>query len=158
MVIISDTTTISNLFLIDKLWILQRLYKHIVIPKAVADELEKLKWGTNWLSNTQWIEQRTVTDTALVTVLTEVLDLGEAQAIALASECKADLLIIDELKGRNYAKKLNINVIGLIGILIQAKELAIIHSVKDVLNELKTKAGFWLNDELFKTALKLSNE
>lgn len=37
MVIVSDTTTISNLFLIDKLWVLKKLYQKIIIPKTVFD-------------------------------------------------------------------------------------------------------------------------
>jgi predicted nucleic acid-binding protein len=45
MVIVSDTTTISNLFLIDKLWLLEKLYQKITIPKTVLNELERLEDG-----------------------------------------------------------------------------------------------------------------
>ena len=59
----------------------------------------------------------------------------------VAKEKNTSLLIIDD-KGRQYAKQLNINIIGLVGILVQAKQEGIIDSVKETLEELKTKAGF----------------
>lgn len=76
----------------------------------------------------------------------------------VAKEKNASLLIIDEIKGRQYAKQLNINIIGLVGILVQAKQEGIIDSVKETLEELKTKAGFWISKSLLETALNLSLE
>ena len=68
------------------------------------------------VSDTTWIRIVTVANNDMVIILSSVLDIGEAEAITLAREKKADLLIIDEIKGRNYAKRLDIKVIGLVGI------------------------------------------
>ena len=145
MVIVSDTTTISNLFLIDKLWILERLFGKIMIPKAVFLELEKLEViniSIEFIRKQTWIIIAEVENRSIVEILQLNLDNGEAEAIALAKEKNTSLLIIDELKGRHYAKQLKINIIGLVGILLQAKEEGIVNSVKDILEELKAKAGF----------------
>lgn len=161
MVIVSDTTTISNLFLIGKLEILEKLFGEIMIPKAVFSELEKLEDSNisiEFIRNQNWILITEVKNRSFVEILQLNLDIGEAEAIALAKEKNASLLIIDELKGRNYAKQLKINIIGLLGILLQAKEKGMIDSVKEILDELKAKAGFWVSKVLYEAVLQLSNE
>jgi uncharacterized protein len=160
MVVVSDTTTISNLYLIDKLWLLEKLYQEVIIPDTVYRELKKLRKIASdnaiQFELTSWIKVGEVHQKDLVTVLS--LDRGEAEAIVLAKEMNADLLIIDELKGRKYAKQLNIEVIGLAGILLMAKQKKLINSVEQTLNELKDKAGFWISNKLFDTILGLANE
>jgi uncharacterized protein len=162
MVIVSDTTTISNLFLIDKLWILEKLYNKIAIPTTVFNELKRLEEGKsrniNKLIDNDWIEVVQVKDSDLVSVLLLTLDKGEAEAIALAKETEADLLIIDELRGRKYAKQLNLAIIGLVGVLILAKQKGLIKSVKEILIELKERSGFWISDKLFDLTIELANE
>jgi uncharacterized protein len=161
MVIISDTTTISNLFIIQKLWILQQLYKEIIIPTSVYDELLKLEGlghNIDQLKLANWLKVQSLQNKDLFIILTDLIDRGEAEAIALAKELNADLLIIDETKGRHFAKKLNLQVIGLVGILLLAKQQLIIPNVKEVLLELKIKAGFWLSNEVYTMALSLARE
>ncbi len=164
MVVVSDTTAISNLYLIDKLWLLEKLYKEVIIPSSVYKELKDLKKNVEGreiqFEITTWIKIGEVRQKDLVTVLllSLSLDRGEAEAIVLAKEMNADLLIIDELKGRKYAKQLNIAVIGLAGILLMAKQKQLISSVRQILNELKDKAGFWISNKLFDTILELANE
>lgn len=161
MVIISDTTTISNLLIINKLYILQKLYNKIIIPRAVFTELQKLKNYNRNLSeiiHSSWIVVEDVKNIDWVLELSTILDKGEAEAIVLSKELNADLLIIDETKGRNLAKKLNITIIGLLGILIIAKNEKLIDSVENILNELKTKSGFWISNELQQKILALVGE
>jgi uncharacterized protein len=162
MVIVSDTTTISNLFLIDKLWLLEKLYQKILIPKTVYDELERLEEGNkrniDKIKESNWIEVVAVKENDLISVLLMTLDKGEAEAIALAKELKADLLIIDELKGRKCAKQLHLNIIGLIGILLLAKQKGLIKSIKEILIELQEKAGFWISEKLFNATIELAHE
>ncbi len=162
MVIVSDTTTISNLFLIDKLWLLEKLYQKIIIPKTVFEELKRLEDGNkrniDQIKQAKWIEVVSVKENDLISILLLTLDKGEAEAIALAREIKADLLIIDELRGRKCAKQLHLTIIGLIGILLLAKQNGIIKSVKEILIELQEKAGFWISGELYKATMDIAGE
>jgi predicted nucleic acid-binding protein len=75
----------------------------------------------------------------------------------LAHEQSADLTILDETAGRRYAKKLNLNITGTIGILLRAKEKEFVELIKPLLNELIEK-GSWLNPRLIDKALELANE
>lgn len=161
MIIVSDTTSISNLFLIDHLWIIEKLYKTIIIPDAVYQELLRFNEfapDISAITSASWIKRVDIENNLLVETLRKNLDQGEAEAIALAHELGAELLIMDELKGRDYAQKMNINIIGLVGILIHAKQRGIIPNVAEILRELREKAGFWLNDALYQKVLSIANE
>lgn len=86
------------------------------------------------------------------------MDRGEAEAIILAVEKKADLLLLDERRGRTVAYQLGIKFIGLLGILIEAKHQQIISAVKPLLDELIAKAGFWVSTHLYNCVLKAAGE
>ncbi len=77
----------------------------------------------------------------------EELDLGEAESIALAIEHKAQYLIIDEYRGRLIAEQYGVKIVGVLGILIQAKQDGLIDSVKDEVQSLR-QVGFRLNQRL----------
>ena len=161
MIIVSDTSCISNLQIIGKLELLHSIYGKVLIPNAVYSELLQLNKfypKLQEINSYNWIEVRNVENTALVENLRKELDYGESEAIALAKELSADALVIDEMQGRSVAVKLGIHVIGLLGILIQAKQMELIDSVKPVLLELKNKAGFWVAGELYRLVLKIVDE
>jgi predicted nucleic acid-binding protein len=73
---------------------------------------------------------------------------GEAYAIALAKERAADLLLIDESAGRRIAIREGLQVIGLLGVLVQAKRAGMLHSVRDLTSELERVAGFRVAAEI----------
>lgn len=86
------------------------------------------------------------------------LDEGEKQAVTLASNLGKDvLLLIDDQAGRRAARKLGLAVTGLIGILVLAKEKALVERVGPLLDEL-IQAGYWLSDEIVATAKSLAGE
>ena len=116
MIIISDTSVISNLILIDRLKILNDLFGEIIIPTTVRKEILKLEeYGISLkeFNNSPWIKIQDPTNKKLENELLESLDAGESAAIALAYELKADYLAIDEKAGRRTAKSLGIKIIGL---------------------------------------------
>jgi predicted nucleic acid-binding protein len=123
-VIISNTTPINYLILIDQINVLRHLYAHVMIPQAVFGELQdegtpgKVK---AWVaSHPEWLEVRTVS--APLDPMLASLDVGEREAISLAKEIQADALIIDEPDGREAAKRQGLRVIGTLRVLYDAAE------------------------------------
>jgi len=86
------------------------------------------------------------------------LDIGEAEAIALAVERKSDILLIDEQKGRKVASRLGLDRIGILGILIQAKNKGFIIEVKPIMDDLRIQAGFWIKNDLYNYVLQEAGE
>lgn len=124
MIVVSNTSPIINLAAIGQLDLLQQLYQKLTIPQAVYYEISIVGAGQPGATEVQrlnWIESRQVANRALVTALQTELDEGEAEAIALAIEIGANLLLLDERRGRAVAARLGLQFIGLLGLLIEAK-------------------------------------
>jgi uncharacterized protein len=161
MIIVSDTSPVSNLILIERLNILQSLFAEIVVPSAVDAEILALKQFGKDLSeyeNADWIKVVQPENLQKVQTLEIKLDKGEAQAIALALEINCDLLLMDERIGTSIAREEGLQTIGLVGVLIKAKEKRLIENIGDILFDLKDKAGFWLDSKLEKKILEESGE
>lgn len=86
------------------------------------------------------------------------MDIGEAEAITLASETGADLLLIDELLGRSVADRLGIVYTGTLGTLTLAKKKRIIPEIKPFLDNLAEVSGFWIGNKLYAEVLKQNGE
>jgi len=86
------------------------------------------------------------------------LDEGESEAIALAHQLKADLLLLDERQGRAVASRLGLKFIGLLGILVEAKKNGFLPSIKPVLDEVISKVGFWVSHKLYVEVLQSVGE
>ncbi|MEE3719003.1 DUF3368 domain-containing protein [Tumidithrix elongata RA019] len=160
MIVVSDTSAISNLAVIGQLALLHKLYGEIVIPSAVYQELlnaDITNPASSAIQTLDWVQIRSITNIALFQTLHKTLDLGEAEAITLAVELNADRLIIDERRGRKAAIASGVQVIGLLGILLAAKRQGLIGSVQLMLDELINR-GFWVQTEVYEEILKLAGE
>jgi uncharacterized protein len=157
MIIISDTSPITNLIQIEQIHLIRAIFTQIIIPASVYDELCVIKTQRDILKNADWIRVLPAKDTDLVKTLEDELDKGEAEAIALAIEYHADFLIIDEIKGRIIAESKGIKIVGLLGILIKAKEKGLVAMVKPLMNQLQV-LGFRINPTLYEHILKIVNE
>ena len=93
----------------------------------------------------------------LVDALALDLDAGEAEAIALAVECQADLILLDERLGRQAAQRMGLTVAGTLGVVIAAKDRGILTAVRPLLDALRADAGFWIGDVLYNAALAAVN-
>lgn len=161
MIIVSDTSPVSNLILIQRLYILQKLFSEIIIPPAVDTEILALRQFGKDLGeyeNADWIKVAQPTNLQKVRMLQTKLDAGEAQAIVLALEKNCDLLLMDERIGTNIARQEGLQTIGLVGVLIKAKQQGIIKEVREILEDLKQTSGFWLGDKLQNQILETLDE
>ena len=161
MIIISDTTCLSALVRIGELDILQKLFQKVIIPPKVHEELLALSAfnvDISVFSTFDWIEIQEPLSCPLLTQLLNILDPGESYAIALAVELQADWLIVDDLDARKIATQLNINLTGVGGVFIQAKDRGIIVEVKPYLDLIMDNAGFRLSTSLYNRILQLAGE
>lgn len=159
-IVVSDTTAITHLAKIRALHILKHLYHEILIPEAVYNELARVKRtqpGALQVLNASWIKVIPIENQTIAAKLEAHLDLGESEAITLALEKNADILIIDEVAGRAVAKQLVNKIIGIIGVLLAAKKTGIINSIKPYLIQLQN-TGFRISQDLFEFALKQADE
>lgn len=156
--IVSNTTPIISLLKLNRLEIFQQLYGQINIPFAVFNEIEagKTKGFYKDLSKINWINIIDIQDKQAVKYFLD-LDAGEAEAIVLATELNADLIILDEKLGRFHAKHADLKVTGTIGILLKAKTLGLIKELKPLLNEL-TEKDVWITEKLKSEILKKVGE
>ncbi len=161
MKVISNTSPVINLAGVDSLDLLRKLYGNLIIPAAVFYEIAILGAGEPGCQEVQtlpWIATGSVQNSALVSYLRMELDAGEAEAIVLALELKAEVLLIDERRGYRVARRMGLACHGILGVLIEAKHQGLITAVKPLLDELITKAGFWVTDKLYYQVLQAVGE
>lgn len=161
MIIVSDTSVIINLAIIEQLQLLPRLFTSIIIPEAVFNEIvingNNLP-GAYEIQQATWVNIKQCKDYTLVNSLLDQIDIGEAESIALALELNASTLLIDEKMGRHFAEKYNLHCIGVLGILLEAKRLSYIPAIKPHLDRLITDAHFFIHAKLYQQVLELARE
>lgn len=153
MIVVSDTSPITTLLQIGRADLLERLYQDVLIPEAVREELSHAH-----LSLPAFFKYRAAKDRQEVERLLADIDPGEAEAIVLAKEIHADLLLIDETEGRRVAAREGVRFIGLLGVLLHAKQEGYISSLRNVIRELETKTTFHLSEELKTRVLQTAGE
>lgn len=161
MTVVSNTSPITNLAAIGQLNLLQQLFKTIIIPQAVYDEMASLGYsvpGTIEVQTFPWIQTQQVTNRILVTQLQTEIDPGESEAIALAIELSAEQLLIDDYLGRKAASQLGLKITGILGILLTSKREGLILTVKPLMDDLITQAGFRISDRLYTNILQIAGE
>ena len=161
MIVVSDTSALCNLAVVDHLWLLEAIYQTVIIPDVVASELAQASNPViPAVLQLDWIQTQSVTNSQLADQLQQErgLDAGEANAIALALELQADDLLIDERLGRQEAVRLGLPIIGVLGILLVAKQKSLIAQVQPVIDALINQAGFRISPQLYQRILDLSQE
>jgi uncharacterized protein len=160
MVIVSNTTPISELAKVEQLQLLQDVFGQVIIPQEVYDELMVGNHpAVLAMQSANWIQVRSLRDRfSLQELQTQTnLDLGECAAILLAEELEADRLIIDERAARQIAKSRRLPVIGTVGVLLLAKQRDLRPSVKDILDAMIDK-GTRISAKLYQQALLIAEE
>jgi len=160
MIVVANAGPLIALAQIGHFSLLQSLYGRLRIPPAVRDEVVACghgRPGAVEVSAAAWIHVVEVRDTTAVQLMRERLGAGESEAIVLALELNADLLLIDEARGRRVADARGLHEVGTVGTLIVAKKQGLVSAVTPLLDTLRA-AGFRMSAELYQTARVLAGE
>lgn len=161
LVVVSNTSPIFYAAEIGQLDLLRVVYGQIIIPNAVYEELVIRAAGlaiSRQVRQVDWIHRQEVATISLATALRQELDAGEAESIALAKEIPANLLLMDERKGRHIAKREGLTKIGICGVLLDAKSKGHLTLVKPILDNLFQNTNFRGNQELYDQVLRQAKE
>jgi predicted nucleic acid-binding protein len=152
--VVADTSPLLNLALIGRLDLFRSQFDSIIITETVREELlagedaqEPLETFID--SDIVGVEQPTRDD--LVREFRSRLDAGESTAIALAIERDASLVLIDERDGRQVARRHELPVTGIIGVLLRAADQGRI-DIESELDSLR-QVGFWIGEDLYDRAI-----
>jgi len=156
--VVCNTSPLQYLHQIGVLDILPAIYGKILIPQAVADEIDAgRRAGVNLpdLTVLDWIETRTVAPTSWP--VPRDIHRGEAEAIALARTLIHSKLILDDLAARRHARLLGLNITGTLGVLLKAKQNRLIDHLQPVVDGL-VSAGFRLANSTRTDFLRMAGE
>jgi predicted nucleic acid-binding protein len=155
MIVVADTTPLNHLILIDKVSLLKTLYGRVIIPYAVLSELQDEATPPRvkeWIGNRpDWLEVKHATslpDSSLA-----YLDTGERDAIILAQELKADVLLMDDLGGRREAACRNLNIAGTLTVLYLAAGRGLVEDFPATLKQL-LQTGFRASPQIIQLFLE----
>lgn len=155
----ADSSPLISFARASKLRILRDICRSIIIPPAVYQEIVikgKGKPGSEEIREATWINVQTPKNKTEVATLQEIFGAGESEAIVLAEELKA-VLLVDEGHVIREARKRGLSITSSHLILEEAKRKNLIKSVKKELDEL-VASGFRTTPELIKETLRKVGE
>lgn len=148
-VVIADASCLIVLEKIGELNLLFKTFGQVIITPQVQSEFG--------LTLPEWVVVEPVQNEELFFDLLQQLDPGEASAIALALESAGSLLIIDEKRGRQVAKSYGLVTVGTLGVLLEAKRMAVIPSIRPLIDNM-TAANFRIAPKLLDMVLQEAGE
>lgn len=161
MIVVADTSVLINLCCINRAELLRLLFQEVYIPSEVENEFRRLAERERRFHSLRlpgWVNVRSAAAIPDGVRKNPSLDAGEAAAIALALEMKADAILLDERHGHEAATELGLVVIGLLGVLLRAKRTGEIKAVAPELARLEQDAKFWISDSVRRRVLELAGE
>ena len=163
MLVISNTSPLLNLAIINHLFLLPQQFEQVCIPLAILAELkidENLP-GSDALRTALhdgWLVTQAVRNQAFVRLLRRDLHQGESEAIALAVERSTDKILLDEKEARQAARALGLSITGILGILLRGWYEGSVPSMKTVTDRLQRDANFRIAPALLVQILQESGE
>jgi uncharacterized protein len=139
----------------------QKFPDGVMIPPAVWKEVVETGRGRNGaelVAKAEWLTIVSVINTSFISLLRLELDEGESEAIALFLEQPTQAILLDEKNARRVAKRMNLPVLGTVGILIWAKQNGLISNLKEQLDALQSVGKFRLGNLIYHEALKIVGE
>lgn len=160
MIVVVDSSVLITLARIGRLELLHRMTGVVHIPEAVFVEVVQKgagRPGSTELAQADWVLRQDVRDVAAVDRLRARLGRGESEAIVLAKELGADILVIDDAAARHVAEAGEQRVVGLPGWLIYLKQRGVVAAVKPLLDEMLA-SGFYLDERRYQSILRRAGE
>lgn len=156
--VITNNTPLVALWVLGRLDLLRELFGEVWVPEAVWAEFLAAEPALRRtvLESSPWIRCKPLENPQRVAVYIG-LDQGEAEVLALSEECAPRLVIIDELRGRRYARRLGLSLTGTLGILLLAKEQGLITAITPMVQDL-LDAGLYLSPMLIAQVVSLAGE
>jgi predicted nucleic acid-binding protein len=161
MIVVSNTSPLTNLAAIGQFDLLRLVFGQIHVPARVREELnaEGTAWpGSREVAGAEWVVRHEADESHIYRDLCADLGVGEASSIALGLRLNADLVLLDEKEGRHRARLLGLRPMGVCGILLAAKSQGHISAVRPHLDALRTQAGFRLHQSVYESVLALASE
>ncbi len=159
---VANSSVLIALSIVGRLSLLQERFPDgLLIPDAVWREVVETgsgRPGALEVQETRWIRRCAVRDRDYVQLLCTELDAGEAEAIALARQERADVVLLDEKEARRVARRLGMRVLGTVGLLIWARQQGLIPNLREELQVLQEQGGFRLGREIYLAALRTAGE
>jgi len=158
MIIVSDSSPLISLAILNRLNLLEQIFDEIYIPTAVYNEIyKKNKPHYKELQYFTVNRVKPIQNQLAVQLLRKYLDIGESEAIVLAIENNISDILIDEYKGRKIATAQGLSPIGTIGVLLRAKDQGLVKEVKPELDKLIANHQR-ISQPLYDQALGLAGE
>lgn len=159
-IVVSDTSPIRALAALGVLDWRHDLFGEVLVPPAVVAELLHPPGDLTAVdvSDWSWMLVRAPANAARVTQLRGKLDVGESEALALAEECRADWVLIDELAGRAVAGDSGLSVMGTLGVILKAHEKQLCGKVRPLLDRLQSEVRFFISPNLREHLLRQVGE
>jgi predicted nucleic acid-binding protein len=157
MLIVADTSALVALAAAEGLWLLDRLFQDVRVPAAVfhectvPDKLEAERLEA-------YLRDKVLAvDLEKLIIAVAGLGQGELEAMALYKQLRADRLLVDDSRARKVARLNGIEVVGSLGILLQAKKSGLIPEIRSILEAIQA-AGVHYGSQLVAEALRLAGE
>lgn len=159
MAVVCDASPLIALASVGHLHLLRELFDEVHVPPAVWEEVVRGEThGVQSLTSEHWIRVTEAPDDSQLLVLRNEMDPGEAEAIALAVWLAADLILLDEIRARKLAIYLGFRVMGVLGILGEAKAMGLITAIRPLLDRMLALVLFRLKAGLYERTLRACGE
>jgi predicted nucleic acid-binding protein len=159
LIVISDSSSLIAMGAVGQLDLLRTLFGEVIVPQAVWNEVTTPgRAGARSVQDAEWIRVVRVSNRTIIGPLPGTVGPGEAEAMMLAVELSADVLLLDERRARKIALGLGLPVTGVLGVLLEAKRKRLITAVKPVLDQMEVAVAFRLKRSLYEAALRAAGE
>jgi uncharacterized protein len=157
---VADTSPLIFLAKLDRLDLLRKAVDEVLVPHAVVQEIrQRPDWASQKIEDTlrSWLRIEPVKERRFVNLLLADLDHGEAEAIALALEAGAERILMDDLDGRRLARRLGLESVGTLGLLLTARRRGELASLSEEIERLQ-REGFRVSESVVQAILLEAGE